>query len=197
MITFNLNEYKTTIDTISMNRFKAFEEVAKCKKQAQTFNTPEGCLIGTLGEFAALCYLDQFYSNLVTPELNHFIEHATEYVSDYGDILIVNPDGVNQVEVKAFQKHHPYNQVMPHHLNKYIKNEISMLMFVEVDPLTYVCTITGMVDPEVAKEHGKFLKAQTPNYQNRKSRKDNICCQSCLSEPVDPDQLIEWPSVLH
>ncbi|MCX4071918.1 hypothetical protein [Aeromonas caviae] len=196
MITFNLTQYKETIDTISMNRFKAFEKV-QARKQKQTKNTIESCTVGTLAEFAALCYYDQFFNHIVTPELNHFMESDDECVSSYGDLIIVNPDGLNLIEVKGSQSCHPQNQVMPYHINKYLENEVSQIVFVEVDLKNYICKINGMIDPLSAKQEGKFIPAGRKNSQGLYSQRDNLDCSRCMMAPIDPDQLIEWPSVLH
>ncbi len=125
------------IKEIATLDFERWEERNTGKKQC--YNSMKGCLVGALAEEAAGQYIEQGYSekgfNMANfkIEMNGHTERKTgKQLFDKADIEVVGKQRNHKYEVKGIAAGQPRGQVTIYHGNKYLKNGVDRVIFVEV-----------------------------------------------------------------
>lgn len=96
------------------------------KKQAG--NTLQSCLNGIIGEFVTKLYI---YKN---NNPSYILDHATQerMTGIYKGKCDLEYDN-KKIEVKTITKNQPRGQILPYHVDKYIKNKVDYVIFAELE----------------------------------------------------------------
>ncbi len=105
------------------------------KGRKQCFNSLRGCIVGCASEFAAAEYSKACLSlHDFTYSFKLFGQMERRDSKNYNepDIVIDIDDKTIGVEVKGITKGYQRSQIVPYHVDKYIKERVSKVIFVEV-----------------------------------------------------------------
>lgn len=131
------------IEALAEKDFNFWEKKA-ARKQKQCYNTYDGCRRGIIGEYVTGLYVKSCLELKGNKKLRPMwlgIQERKDGVSfkkgykNAGDVLLVDSKGNYhlQIEVKTIASHHPHGQILPYHVNKYIKNDVDYVVFVVVE----------------------------------------------------------------
>lgn len=122
---------------LAKKEFEYWETINKNKGRKQCFNRIESCLVGVLGEKIALIHLQRKRKEDIKEEKQlGFLERKTKKYNQKSDISFKdNKNNKYNIEVKSINsgKNQQKGQILPYHVNKYIKNKIDFVFFVELD----------------------------------------------------------------
>lgn len=136
----------------------------------QCTNTMKGCISGVASEFASIMYIkqqlnEQGYEFEIKPW--GLMERRDGKRYNQPDIVVdIKDKGFIGVEVKSVNKGYPKGQITPYHTDKYIKDKIFKVFFVEVFHNTVEKTIEATVYISASPKNIKDWKTKTNCYGN-------------------------------
>lgn len=131
-IKYTIDETLFKVSNFIANLDYLYYEEKNSQKQQQNKNTKIGCLTGVLGERAAFLYLNNKYKNVISYAMRER-ENRT-YYNNKSDIHFINDYNIEEkIEVKTIRKGYPRGQVLIQHIEKYKKNKVKGIIFVEID----------------------------------------------------------------
>lgn len=175
------------IEALAEKDYQFWEKKA-ARKERQCYNTYEGCRRGIIGEYVAGLYAKsclETQGNTSSTVRWLGIEERKDGVSfkrgfkDAGDILLMNKGEDTyhtSIEVKTIDSSHPYGQVLPYHINKYIRNRIDYVVFVVVEDKWDSIKEERYVEAVV-------YQSKRPQEIKTWNMKDNWFGQPCFTDP--------------
>lgn len=118
---------------LAENEAKRFDEINKYKEK-QCKNSFNSCFIGILSERAVQQYLQTTQANEIKELVMYGIkERNDKKFYNVGDIVIKTWTGKQyKTEVKGITKGQPRGQITTYHNDKYLKERVAKVVFVEV-----------------------------------------------------------------
>lgn len=115
--------------------FNRWEKINANRKEKQCFNTFNSCFIGVLAERAAQFYLEEYKAKHIKDLIMYGIEERKQGKHfGLGDIVLSDYLGKNyKIECKGITKGQQRGQITVYHLNKYLKEKVALVLFVEVE----------------------------------------------------------------
>lgn len=119
---------------LSYKEYEKWESINKGKGRKQCFNSPRSCIVGCLSEYAVKMYIREQQNNEIKDILlKAYKERGSKNYNADCDISVKSKEKDYKVEVKGITKGQFRGQITPYHANKYVKNGIDVVFFVEVD----------------------------------------------------------------
>ena len=146
--------YKTKIDgsLFKISKLIAeldYENYTKKKGSGQNPNALRGCLVGVIGERAVFLYLnDRKYTDIIPYGMRERETGKKDW--NNADIHFKNKTGREcKAEVKTIRKGSPRGQITVIHGDKYLKEEIDAVFFVEIILFdkSADCTVYEILEP--------------------------------------------------
>ncbi len=170
---FKGEEFKKFLD-IAEKDFHQWE--AKRTGQKQCFNTINACVVGVFAEATVSKYAKQKYKGYENFSVRNWgMSERTQNKQFYSkpDIEVQLKDYTFKIEVKGSSSHNTGLQILPYHINKYIKNDVNVVVFVEVDYDRYNSVASCKI---ICKESPKIIAKEW-------EMKRNAFGKSCYTHP--------------
>lgn len=141
MIYISIGNQGNVMEIITGKRLELFRKLAEKEKQywdeknkdknmdyKQAGNTIQSCLNGIVGEFVTKLHI--YKNNNPSYILDHGQnERITGIYKGKCDLEYDN----KKIEVKTITKGQPQGQILPYHVDKYIKNKVDYVIFTELE----------------------------------------------------------------